>query len=86
MMENRQLKDTIVALRGRIEVLQYDRDEAVQRATAAELRIQMERRAFAFEDRLAGERSASRDEAKHLQRTIATLREALVEKSTTAQG
>ena len=45
--------------------------------TVVALRARLEQQAFAFEERLDAERSESRDERKHLQGTIAALRDAL---------
>jgi hypothetical protein len=63
------------------DALARSKDEVRQlKETIAVLRAELEKQAFAFEERLDKERSSHRDEKKHLHATIETLRAKLEER------
>ncbi len=86
--ENRQLKETIVALRDKLESMGFEKEQDVQQAVAAAndeiaqlkatvtaLRDKLERSTFTFEDSMQERERVSRDECNQLQQTIVALRQ-----------
>lgn len=85
--ENRQLKETIVALRAKLEALQFQQDAKVQEAVAAAndkggqlketivmLRDTLEHHKAMSEDHIQNLERSHRDERMQLQETIRVLR------------
>ncbi len=90
--ENRQLKETIVALHDKLESMGSEKEQCVQQAVAAAndeiaqlkatvtaLRDKLERSSFTYEDTMQERERVSRDECNQLQQTIVALRKRIEE-------
>ena len=91
--ENRQLQETIVALRDTLDRMQLEKEQGVQQAVAAAndeivelkatvtaLRDELERSRFTFEGAMQESERALREERNQLQQTIVALRKQIEER------
>lgn len=91
--ENRQLKETIGALRDKLERMRFEKEQGVQQAVAAAndeivqlkatvtaLRDELERNKITYEGAMQERERAFRDERNQLQQTIVALRKQIEER------
>ena len=91
--ENRQLKETTVALRDKLEKMRFEKEQGVQQAVAAAndeivqlkamvtaLRDELERIKFTYEEAMQARERALCDGQNQLQQTIVALRKQIEER------